>query len=162
MGNAPDHRHKRSGWVSAWLPVFICTILIAITSSNNFSSDQTSAPFRWIYEAIFGHVPDAHWHIIHFFIRKGIHFFGYGVYGLLWLRAWWLTLPNSHYAQNSTLAVLGCAIVASADEFHQSFLSHRTGSPRDVLLDCCGSLALLLISYLVLLVFRPERLHHSP
>ena len=154
----PTHRASR---LSAWLPVIIGTIMIATTSSNAFSSDYTSGPFRWIYETIFGHVPDHSWHIIHFFIRKGMHFFGYGVYGLLWLRAWWHTLPNSRFSQDAILAVLGCGVVASSDEFHQHFLRQRTGSPRDVLLDCCGALTLLVLSYLVLRIFRPEKLTHS-
>ncbi len=134
--------------------------MIAITSSNAFSADYTSGPFRWLFETLFGHVPDARWHIVHFFIRKGMHFFGYGVYGMLWLRAWWHTLPNSSFAQDAMLAILGCGIVASSDEFHQKFLSRRTGSPRDVLLDCAGALTLLLISYLILRLFRPEKLTH--
>lgn len=161
MHEASDHPNKRPGWLSAWLPVIIGTIMIAITSSNAFSSDHTSGPFRWIFETIFGPVPEARWHIVHFFIRKGMHFFGYGVYGLLWLRAWWLTLPNSRFSQDAILAIIGCGVVASADEFHQKFLSRRTGSPHDVLLDCCGAMTLLVVSYLILRIFRPERLTHS-
>ena len=156
-----DSPADRASRISAWLPVILGTIMIAITSSNAFSSDYTSGPFRWLYESFFGHVPEHRWHIIHFFIRKGMHFFGYGVYGLLWLRAWWITLPNSRFWQDAILAVLGCGVVASSDEFHQHFLRQRTGSPRDVLLDCCGALTLLLVSYLILRVFRPERLSHS-
>jgi VanZ family protein len=49
-------------------------------------------------------------------------------------------------------------MTASADEFHQTFLPNRTGSPWDVLLDCCGALALQLLVYVFMRIFRPKRL----
>jgi VanZ family protein len=36
-------------------------------------------------------------------------------------------------------------LIASCDEFHQTFLPNRTGSPWDVLLDCCGGLLVQLL-----------------
>ena len=59
---------------------------------------------------------------------------------------------------STSLALLGTAMTASADEFHQTFLPNRTGSPRDVLLDCCGALALQMLVYAFLRIFRPKRL----
>ena len=109
-----------------------------------FGSDNTSGPLRWVYEHLFGVVDNASWNTIHHFIRKCGHFFGYGMIGLLWLRAWWMTLPRSGFLLDATLAFLGTALVASSDEFHQSFLPNRTGIPMDVLLDCCGALTLQL------------------
>jgi VanZ family protein len=41
----------------------------------------------------------------------------------------------------ATIAVLGTALVASLDEWHQSFIPSRTGTPRDVLLDTCAGIA---------------------
>lgn len=78
--------------------------------------------------------------------------------GLLWLRAWWMSLPRTRFLLDATLALLGTAIVASADEFHQSFLPNRTGVPSDVLLDCCGAVVLLLVIYLYLRLRKPEHL----
>jgi VanZ family protein len=45
---------------------------------------------------------------------------------------------------------LSTFLVASADEFHQSFLPNRTGQFRDVLLDSCGALVLGLLLFLVM------------
>ena len=149
---------KRRYWLYAWLPVLIGTGLVAISSSSTFSAQHTSGPFRWIYEHLFGHVSNAHWGRIHFYIRKGCHFCGYAVFGLFWLRAWWLTLPRARFLQDAALAVLGAGIVASADEFHQHFIPSRTGSPWDVLLDCCGALTVQLIVYIYLRIFRPKKL----
>jgi VanZ family protein len=44
------------------------------------------------------------------------------------------------------LAVLGTAVIAGCDEFHQHFLPNRGGSPWDVLLDCCGATAFCLLA----------------
>ena len=147
-----------SDWIKAWLPVLIGVALIATSSSNLFSAQHTNGPFRWLYETLFGPVGDDRWGQVHLYMRKGGHFFGYGVFGLLWLRAWRITLPQYRFLLDSLLAVLGCAIVASADEFHQTFLSNRTGTPWDVLLDCTGAATLQLIVYIFLRIFRPRQL----
>ena len=42
-------------------------------------------------------------------------------------------------------ALLGCALFAASDEFHQTFVKSRTPSVRDVLLDTGGALLGLLI-----------------
>jgi VanZ family protein len=54
------------------------------------------------------------------------------------------------------LALVGTAMVASLDEFHQSFLPNRTGIPSDVLLDCCGAVVLLSL-YFLLRILRSKR-----
>jgi VanZ family protein len=77
---------------------------------------------------------------------------------LAWLRAWWMTLPRSSFLPDAFLALLGTALVASCDEWHQSFLPNRTGSPWDVLLDCCGAIALQLAVYIYMRLMRPKRL----
>jgi VanZ family protein len=59
------------------------------------------------------------------------------------------------------LALIGTAIVASTDEFHQSFLANRTGIPSDVLLDCFGASVLLLLAYIALRIGAPKRRSRS-
>jgi VanZ family protein len=49
-------------------------------------------------------------------------------------------------------------VVASCDEWHQTFLPNRTGTPWDVLLDCTGAIALQLIVYVSMRIFKPKRL----
>jgi VanZ family protein len=118
---SPSSRwNRRSGWAP--------TTPAARCAGSSSPSSATSA--------------DARWEILHHLIRKSGHFLGYGAIGLLWLRAWWMTLPRSRFLHDAFLALLGTALVASADEWHQTFLPNRTGSPWDVLLDCCGAIAL--------------------
>jgi len=69
-----------------------------------------------------------------------------------------MTIPRFHYLQDALLALLGAGLVASLDELHQAFLPLRTGSPWDVLLDCSGVAFAEILAFLVLRVFRPERL----
>ena len=121
-------------------------------------SSYTSGPLRWLFESIFGPVADARWELLHHFIRKSGHFLGYGAMGLLWLRAWWMTLPRSRFLHDAFLALLGTALVASFDEWHQTFLTNRTGSPWDVLLDCCGAITLEVLVYVFMRMFRPKKL----
>ena len=126
-----------------------------------FGADRTSSPLRWVWEHVFGQLTDARWEILHHYIRKSGHFLGYGTMGLLWLRAWWMSLPRARFLLDALLALLGTAAVASADEFHQSLLPNRTGIPSDVLLDCCGAIVLVLLLYLYVRLRWPKRLERT-
>jgi VanZ family protein len=145
-------------WVSAWLPVVVGIGVIMLESTELMGADHTNHPLRWLWESIFGPVANARWNVIHSLIRKSGHFFGYGALGMIWLRAWWMTLPRSSFLPDASLALLGTALVASCDEWHQSYLPNRTGSVRDVLLDCSGAIALQLAIYIYMRMMRPKRL----
>src|SRR5580658_8533308 len=144
-------------WISAWLPVLIGVYVIVLESTPMFGSDHTSGPLRRIFEALFGQVGDVRWDLIHHYIRKSGHFLGYGTLGLVWLRAWRMTLPDAHFLSQAGLALLGTALVASWDEWHQTFLPNRTGTPWDVLLDCCGAAVMIGMAWLYLRRFRREQ-----
>jgi VanZ family protein len=151
----------RSGflyWVYIWLPVAVGIAIIALESTEMFGSDHTSHPLRRLFEYFFGYFSDDRWELVHHLIRKTGHFLGYGFIGLAWLRAWWFTLPHSRFIQDASLALLGTALVASCDEWHQTFLPNRTGSPWDVLLDCAGAIVLQLLVYIYMRSFKPKRL----
>jgi VanZ family protein len=147
-------------WISAWWPVAVGIAIIAAESTKYFGADHTSGPLRRIFQALFGQVSDAKWESLHILIRKSGHFLGYGALGLAWLRAWWMTLPHARFLPDAELALLGTGLVATCDEWHQSFLPNRTGSPLDVLLDCCGAFIMQWILYLYLRRFRRGLLIH--
>jgi VanZ family protein len=56
----------------------------------------------------------------------------------------------SLWRRASVLAVLCTLLVASLDEYHQSFLPSRTSSPVDVGIDVCGAIAFQLILLLII------------
>ena len=154
-----DTRRKNARfWVSAWLPVLLGIAVICVESTEWLGADHTDSPLRALYEAIFGYVSSVQWEEIHHFIRKSGHFIGYGLIGLAWLRAWWMSLPHSRFVPDALLALAGTALIASADEFHQSFLPNRTSTPWDVLIDCSGAITLQLLVYIFLRFWRPKRL----
>jgi VanZ family protein len=140
------------------LPVAVAIGIIALESTPYFGADRTSGPLRWLWESVFGRVSNAHWGHIHMLIRKSGHFVGYGLIGLTWLRAWRMTLPRAGFIVDAVLALIGTALVASADEFHQTYLPNRTGTPWDVLLDCCGAIVLQLMFYVFLRLSARRRL----
>jgi VanZ family protein len=153
-----NDRRRWVFWVRTWLPVALGIAMIVVESTEWMGADHTSSPLRALFEAIFGHVSARRWAIIHHYIRKSGHFIGYGLIGLAWLRAWWMTLPHSRFLTDAMLALLGTALVAIGDEYHQSFLSNRTSSPWDVLIDCAGAITLQLVVYIFMRISRPKRL----
>ena len=127
-----DRRRGLAYWISAWWPVALGIIVIILESTEIMGADHTTGPLRWLFQALFGHVSNARWDVLHHYIRKAGHFLGYGAIGLAWLRAWWMTLPRSHFLPDAFLALLGTALVASCDEWHQSYLPNRTGDRKSV------------------------------
>jgi VanZ family protein len=57
----------------------------------------------------------------------------------------------------SVLAVLSTLVVASLDEYHQSFLPSRTSSPIDVGIDVCGAIAFQLVLLLIIQWYARRR-----
>jgi VanZ family protein len=136
----PDRHHVLKAWIAAilWL------IVISIESTAWLSAHNTSRILYPVLHFLFGlsHSRFEHWH---FYLRKGGHVFGYGLLSILLFRAWRETLPalgNPRWTFRwANIAVLGTALVASLDEWHQTFIPSRTGTPRDVLLDTCAGIA---------------------
>jgi VanZ family protein len=145
-------------WVSAWLPVVMGVVVIVIESTATFGANRTAGPIRWLLQLIFGRLSDSTFDTIHHIVRKSGHFVGYGLISLTWLRAWRMTNPGRRFFAHAALALLGTGLLASWDEWHQSFLPNRGSSPWDVLLDCVGASAMLLLTFFYVRIRRRERL----
>ena len=143
-------------WFNVWTPVVLAIAVICAESTNTFSSQNTSSWLRPIAQRFFGAISDSAWDQFHHLLRKTGHFVGYGTVGFTFLRGWLHTLARRGFGtlrawrlEASILAIFSTAVVASGDEFHQSFLPSRTGTPVDVLLDTAGATALCLLVWLI-------------
>jgi VanZ family protein len=134
----------RHAVLKAWIAAILWLILIAIESSALLSAHNTSRILYPLLHYLFGLDWDR-FEVWHFYIRKSGHVIGYGTLSILLFRAWRATLPalgNARWTFRwANIAILGTALVASLDEWHQSFIPTRTGTVRDVVLDTCAGIA---------------------
>ncbi len=137
--------------LKAWIALILWLIVISVESTTYLSSQHTGRFLYPLLHYLFG-IDYAAFEPYHFFLRKSGHVFGYGLLSILFFRAWRETLPSPSGAKWAfrwaSIAVLGTAIVASLDEWHQSFLPSRTGTVHDVILDTCAGLAAQLALFL--------------
>jgi len=129
-----------------WLPLLIWFGVMFVGSTNLMSSEHTSryiVPFLlWLKPGI---SPNTMW-IILVAVRKCAHVTEYAILAfLLWrsLRSFPALRTKSTMCFGAVL--LGCALFATSDEFHQTFVKSRTPSVRDVCLDIAGAFVGLLI-----------------
>jgi VanZ family protein len=129
-----------------WLLLLIWLGVIFIGSTDLLSAEQTS---RFIAPILLWLKPDMPsdtvWTVL-ITMRKCAHVCEYAILALLLWRA--LRGGSAIRGKMSILfgaALLGCAVFAASDEFHQSFIKSRTPAVRDVLLDIAGALLGLLI-----------------
>jgi VanZ family protein len=120
-----------------WLPSALWLAVIVLESTNLGSSDRTERIlypiFRFLFEM--GPAQFAVWHAL---LRKTGHFVGYFTLSVLLFRSWRASFPRLSTrwcSQWATLALLCTSLVATLDEWHQTFLPSRTGTFRDVILD---------------------------
>ncbi|MGB8956866.1 MAG: VanZ family protein [Tumebacillaceae bacterium] len=91
--------------------------------------------------------------MLEFFIRKGGHLTEYFILAALF----WGTLTATHLRARSAfwLAFTLAVLYASTDEYHQTFVTNRTGHPIDVAMDSCGAMLALLL--LLILKIRRDK-----
>jgi VanZ family protein len=135
-----------------WIPALLGVAMIAVESTSTMSAENTS---RWLYPwwtSLFGSISAEHWDELHHLIRKTGHFVGYGVVSMTFFIGWRHTLrqiagnrPWTLWRRAAVLAVSCTLVVATLDEFHQSFLPDRTSSSIDVCIDVCGAIVAQLL-----------------
>ena len=114
-------------------------VLILVASSDLMSAEHTSrfiGPFlRWLIPDMSAEGVAA----VQFYVRKAAHVTEYAILAVLIMRA--LAGETKRSVTLHIFAAIGMALLcAAADEFHQSFVGSRTGSPLDVMLDLAGAL----------------------
>ena len=137
--------------LKAWIAAILWLILIAIESTALLSAHNTSRILYPILHFLFGLDWDQ-FDVWHFYIRKSGHVVGYAMLSWLLFRAWRATLPAAASVRWklrwARIAILGTALVATLDEWHQSFIPSRTGRWQDVVLDTSAGIAAQILIFL--------------
>ncbi len=127
-----------------YAPFLLWIAVIVYNSTSLASMSETSRFIRPLLEFLFPHSSAETLTIYHSYIRKLAHFTEYSVLAFFASRAFWTSANDSvrKYWHLSSFAVV--LIVATLDEFNQSFNPTRTASGYDVFLDCIGGLTMLI------------------
>ena len=135
--------------VRYWVPVIAWMALIFLGSTDALSAEHTSriiSPILWWLNPEVSAETIAR---VQFLLRKGGHITEYAILAMLLLRA---SRAGAGLTMKVPIAfavtLLGCAIFAASDEFHQGFVPSRTSSLHDVMIDICGALIGLIICLL--------------
>jgi VanZ family protein len=122
--------------------------IISIESTDWLSAQHTGSVLYKLATALFGAISLQKFLVFHFYLRKAGHVTGYGILSLLLLRGWRHTLDPARawLGRVALLSWLGTLLVATLDEWHQSYIPSRTGTWHDVVLDSAAGLVFLLIA----------------
>jgi VanZ family protein len=146
--------------IKTWIAAVLWMILIAIESTDMFSAEHTSQFLYPLLHFLMG-IDLSHFAAVHHFIRKTGHFVGYFTLSFFLFRAWRATLRlpwAPRWAMRwATIAFFMSALVASLDEWHQSFIPSRTGVFSDVVLDSFAALTAQVVIFLFL-TWKPRRM----
>jgi VanZ family protein len=133
-----------------WLAALLWLGLIAFESTNALSAAKTSRILYPLLHFLLGLDP-IRFLTWHFFLRKTGHVIGYAILSLLFYRAWRATIlvpGNPRWSIVwARIAFAMTALVASLDEWHQTFLPSRTGTIWDVVLDSSAALVAQIIVF---------------
>jgi VanZ family protein len=145
----------------AWLAALLWLGLIAVESTNTLSAENTGHILYPLLHFLLGLDP-VRFLTWHFVLRKTGHVVGYAILSLLLFRAWKATILVSGSPRWSVewarIAFAMTTLVASLDEWHQTFLPSRTGTIWDIVLD--GTAAL--VAQILLFWWMRRTKKHTP
>lgn len=141
-------RLGRRLWI--WGPVVLWLGVIALESTPMFGADHTAGPLERLFALFHGPFTPSQWWAWHHAIRKAGHVVGYGMFAVIYFRAYWLSFAGwasqaFRRVDAHLLALMSTFVVASLDEWHQTFLPNRTGRFADVLIDMSGAIVFQLL-----------------
>ena len=150
-----------------WLiPIALMTLIFCFSAQTAEESTEVSRSLGAVFLQLFAHVlglfgfsaPDT-WtaESIDFWVRKIAHFTIYAALGgSLYHAARFCGRPRR---LTGRLALLWCVLYSLSDEFHQWFVSGRSGQLRDILIDSVG--AVIGILFIRLLWRGAQKRRHS-
>ena len=113
--------------------------VILSASSQMLSAEHTGHWIQEFFATVTGSpLAPATMAVVHFTIRKLGHLTEFGIFGALSFRAF--RSERRGWSMRWAMAALAAALlIASIDEWHQTFVPGRTGAVTDVLIDVCGA-----------------------
>lgn len=146
----------RHGRFARYGPVVAWAALIFIFSSGLFSGSNTSSVLRPLVLWVYPSATETALAFIHVLVRKTSHFVEYAILAVLLARAFRTSLREFLRHHWFAVALTFVALYSLTDEFHQSFVSSRTASIYDCLIDTAGGLVALAIMAVRNLVKAPR------
>lgn len=119
-------------FLKTWYPSILIAVVIFIFSS--FPAAESDTQSGLIVNVLTSLFPDLqNVESLVTIVRKIAHFTEYALLGFFTARAFNLNKKSGWWS------ILACAIYASSDELHQTFIPGRSGEFKDVLLDTAGA-----------------------
>ena len=125
-------------WLRAWWPAIAWACIIFALSTDNFSSEHTASILSPLVHWLFPRLSQDQFDFVHHLIRKSAHFTEYFIFCLLIYRG----VRGDRKGWRWTWGIAALSVAAGysiMDEIHQAFVSSRTASPYDSLLDSIGA-----------------------
>jgi VanZ family protein len=146
MLDVSDEAATWRGRARRYLPLLLWMGFISLASTGSLSATNTSRIVRPLLLWLDPDITEESLLYAHFLVRKAAHLFEYAVLALLAARAFLTSTRSALRVYWYAVAFALVALVASLDEYHQSFVETRTGTPYDSLIDMTGgALALALV-----------------
>jgi VanZ family protein len=140
----------------AWWPALAWGVFIFVMSTDSFSAEHTSAVIWPVLHWLVPSLTDDLFQIIHHLIRKCAHLTEYFIFYLLLYRGFQGGRRGWHWSW-AFMALFIAAGYSALDEIHQSFVTSRTASPWDSLIDSSGAFIALVVVFLFYFVFRRQQ-----
>lgn len=121
------------------LPLLWMAVIFMLShQSASISSGQSGVFVEQLHHI----APSVDQQLLTFLVRKGAHIFAYFVLGILTFNALRrINLSRFKFNRPAVLSIIVCALYAASDEFHQLFISGRSGEIRDIMIDSCAAMA---------------------
>ena len=149
MTKGRSSEKKWRGRVIRYAPLVFWTLVILGFSTGQASMQETSLIIRPLLKFLFPAAPDTTIDLYHGYIRKCAHFTEYGILAFFAFRAVAGSSIDRFRRSRFLAPALFVALIASIDEFHQSFVPSRTSSGWDVLLDISGGIFVVFTCWLL-------------
>lgn len=128
---------KKISKIHLLLPLLWMVVIFMLSHQSASISSGQSGVF---VEQLHYIAPSIDQQLLTFLVRKGAHIFAYFVLGILMVNALrQVNLSKFKFNRPATLSIIVCALYAASDEFHQLFISGRSGEIRDIIIDSCAA-----------------------